>query len=174
MAIKVDLEKAYDRLKWDFIRNTLMEMRIPQNLVDVIMMCITTCSMRILWNGEATEAFYPTRGIRQGDPLSPYIFVACVERLSRLIEEAVVSGLWHPIQASCGGPKLLSLLFADDLILFAEASIEQSHFVKDCLDRFCEASGQKGNASKSRIYFSPNTCEQSRESVCEVLGMSST
>ena len=50
MAIKVDLEKAYDRLKWDFIRNTLMEMRIPQNLVDVIMMCITTCSMRILWN----------------------------------------------------------------------------------------------------------------------------
>ena len=85
-----------------------------------------------------------------------------------------MSGLWHPIQASCGGPKLLSLLFADDLILFAEASIEQSHFVKDCLDRFCEASGQKGNASKSRIYFSPNTCEQSRESVCEVLGMSST
>ena len=59
MAIKIDLEKAYDRLKWSFICDTLLEMRIAQNLVDIIMLCITSCSMRILWNGEPTDAFYP-------------------------------------------------------------------------------------------------------------------
>jgi len=92
MALKLDLENAYDRLNWSFIRNTLLEMRLPQLMVDVIMLCITSCSMRILWNGEPTDCFHPTRGIRQGDPLSPYIFMACIERLSQLIEGLVQSG----------------------------------------------------------------------------------
>jgi len=69
MAIKLDLEKAYDRLNWSFIRNTLLELRLPQVMVDVIMLCITSCSMRILWNGEPTDCLHPSRGTRQGDPI---------------------------------------------------------------------------------------------------------
>ncbi|KAH9788525.1 reverse transcriptase domain-containing protein [Citrus sinensis] len=82
MAIKVDLEKAYDRLNWSFIFETLQLAGFPIQLSRLIMECVTTVKMSILWNGEVTEEFSPGRGIRQGDPLSPYIFVLCIERLS--------------------------------------------------------------------------------------------
>lgn len=73
------------------------------------MECVTTVSMQILWNGECTAPFKPTRGIRQGDPLSPYLFVLCMERLNQIIEEAIIGGRWRPIHASRGGPKLSNL-----------------------------------------------------------------
>lgn len=121
MAIKIDFEKAYDRLRWDFIRDTLLEIRFPPVLIEVIMECITTTSMCVLWNGEPTRAFKPKRGIRQGDPLSPYIFVLCMERLNHIIEESIIRNKWRPIYASRKGPKLSNLCFADDIVLFAEA-----------------------------------------------------
>lgn len=95
MAIKVDLEKDYDRLQWDFISNTLSEAKLPSNLVTLIMKCIESTSINVLWNGNATVDFSPSRGIRQGDPLSPYIFVLCLERLSQLINKEVDQGSWR-------------------------------------------------------------------------------
>ena len=141
--MKLDSEKAYNGLRWGFIRETLMEMRLPQRIVNVMMHCISTYSMSILWNSEPTAKFIPSRGIRQGDPLSQYIFVVCMERLSELIEEEVRRGDWRPIQASRGGPKLASLFFADDIILFAEATSEQAHLTKSCLDKFCQVLDRK-------------------------------
>ncbi|XP_072064218.1 uncharacterized protein [Arachis hypogaea] len=110
MTIKIDLEKAYDR-------------------------------MRIFWNGDALNEFQPSRGIRQGDPLSPYIFVLCMERLSHLINDAVSMGFWKPIRLSREAPELSHLYFADDLILFSEASVEQADIIKRVLEAFCMSSG---------------------------------
>lgn len=81
--------------------------------------------MRMLWNGEALDAFSPMSGIRQGDPISPYLFVLCIERLFHLINLYVDKKFWKPIQLVRRGPFLSHLAFADDLILFAEASIDQ-------------------------------------------------
>ena len=92
MAIKVDLEKAYDNLSWNFIHETLRVIGLPQDMIHVIMDCITIVSMQRLWNGELTESFSLSRGIRQGDPLSPYIFVMCIERLSHGIDQVVQNG----------------------------------------------------------------------------------
>ena len=87
MAIKVDLEKAYDKLKWSFIRETLLKANIHRDLVCLIMSCVSTTSTSVLFNEGKLEAFYPSRGIRQGDLLSPYIFILCMEVLGQLIEE---------------------------------------------------------------------------------------
>ena len=89
MAIKVDLEKSYDRLSWDFIKETLDFVGFPTNFIRIIMECITSGSMQILWNGKLTKSFKTSKGIRQGDPISPYIFVLCIERLSHLINREV-------------------------------------------------------------------------------------
>lgn len=174
MALKIDFKKAYDRLKWPFVRNTLLEMNFPILLVEVIMECISSPSMRVLWNGEPTEAFRPSRGIRQGDPLSPYLFILCMERLNQVIEEAIINGLWHPIYASRGGPKLSNLCFADDIILFAEASLDQAPIINDCLQRFCAASGQKVSLQKSRVYFSKKVSQEHGSAIGAALGMDIT
>jgi len=174
MAIKLDLEKAYDRLKWEFIRDTLTRMKLPHQLREVIMNCVTSPSLRILWNGEPTERFNPTRGIRQGDPLPPYLFVACMERLSQLIETLHMTGQWKAIPITRGGTQLSHLMFADDVVLFGEASIEQAQVIENCLTEFCTWSGQKVNTQKSSIYFSPNTNEAMMVQICTVMGYSRT
>ncbi|KAL4333656.1 hypothetical protein GQ457_07G010760 [Hibiscus cannabinus] len=92
MAIKIDLEKAYDRLEWGFIQDTLFDLGLPSKLCKLIMHCISTVSLQILWNGSVTDSFSPSRGIRQGDPLSPYIFVLFLERLVQTVAEAVSLG----------------------------------------------------------------------------------
>lgn len=85
VAIKIDLEKAYDRLWWGFVVDTLKCFGIPNSWIELIYKCISTSSMRILFNRSMTEPFFPTRDIRQGDPLSPYLFVLCLERLGHII-----------------------------------------------------------------------------------------
>lgn len=70
MAIKMDLEKAYDRLHWDFIHKTFLLASLPTILVDLIMHCVSIISMQVLWNGVTSESFHPSRGIHQGDSLS--------------------------------------------------------------------------------------------------------
>lgn len=174
MAIKIDFEKAYDRLKWDFILDTLNEMNFPKLMIEVIMQCVTSPSMRLLWNGEQTDPFTPSPVIRQGDPLSPYLFVLCMERLNQIIEEAVIQGHWKPIYASRGGPLLSNLFFADDIMLFAEATTEQASILSSCLHRFCLASGQKVSLQKSRVYFSKNVPTSTRESIYDTLSMEMT
>ncbi|KAH9803418.1 putative ribonuclease H protein [Citrus sinensis] len=118
MVIKVELEKSYDRLSWDFIFETLCEARIPSDLIHITMDYITSASMQILLNGKCTEEFIPSRGIRQGDPISPYIFVLCIERLSHRIHRAVNTGTWRLIRLSKrGGLGLKNLTLMNEALL---------------------------------------------------------
>lgn len=151
MILKIDLEKAYDRIRWSFLREMLGKAHLPQKLINIIMKCQMIREMEVMWNGSRSGRFKPTRGIRQGDPLSPYLFVFCMEYLSHLIQDEVNCGNWKPI--TVGGVKLSHLFFADDLILFAEASSDQALVIKRCLDKFCSDSGEKVNYNKSSILF---------------------
>lgn len=164
MIIKVDLEKAYDRLEWSFVEKTLIDVGLPSKLVHAIMSCISSASFKLLWNGESTDSIVQKRGIRQGDPLSPYIFVLCLERLGHKIQNEVSLGRWKPLKASRNGPSVSHLFFADDLLLFADATVSQMEVVKRCLAEFEHASGQKVSFSKSIVHFSSNTlCEEAAE-----------
>ncbi|BFG33690.1 hypothetical protein CerSpe_199640 [Prunus speciosa] len=157
VAWKIDLSKAYDKLNWNFINNVLTEVGLPRNLIQLIMACISTVKYQVCVNGELTEAFRPSNGIRQGDPLSPYLFVLCIEKLSHIIFNAVMRKNWKPVKSSQSGVSVSHLFFADDLILFAEASPKQARIMKNCLDSFCQMSGQTVNFDKSAIFCSPNT-----------------
>jgi hypothetical protein len=170
MSIKIDLEKAYDRLNWNFIEQCLEDCKFPPKLIQVIHHCISSPSYKIMWNGEKTDSFNPTRGIRQGDPLSPYLFVICMERLSHIIADQVEAEYWKPMRAGRYGPQISHLPFANDLLLFAEASIEQAHCVMHCLDLFCQASGQKINNQKTQ--FSKNVDSQLRDDILLHTGFS--
>ena len=96
MAIKVDLAKAYDRLKWPFIHKVLKAFNVPHMLIDLIMGCISSTSISILFNGGKLNSFKPSRGLRQGDPLSPYLFILCMEFLGFLINKGCMEKKWVP------------------------------------------------------------------------------
>ncbi|CAA7016118.1 unnamed protein product [Microthlaspi erraticum] len=174
MLLKLDLEKAYDIIRWDFLEDTLIAAGLSADWVRWILQCVAGLSMHVLWNGEKTRAFQPARGLRQGDPLSPYLFVLCMERLCELIEHSVESKMWKPISLSRGGPKLSHICFADDLILFAEASVAQVRVVRRVLAKFCLASGQKVSLAKSKIYFSANVPRDARDLISEASGIQQT
>lgn len=130
--------------------------------------------MRVLWNGEALEEFSPSRGVKQGDPLSPYLCVLCIERLFHLINVAVEQKYWAPIRLSRDGPRLSHLAFEDNLMLFAEASGEQVEVIKMVLDLFCNSSGQKVNLDKTRLFFSKNVSREAKKELSDALGFLST
>ena len=150
------------------MRDTLNDIRIPKKFTNIVWRCILTAKMKVLWNGEALEEFTLSRGIQQGDPLSPYIFVFCIERLSQLINEAVNHGFWKPIQLSRNDPKISYLCFADDLIMVLEVSMEQVAIINQCLNAFCESSSQWVSNENTRIFFSQNVHHTKRYELSQV------
>lgn len=135
------------------------------------MNCIKSSSCRVLWIGEATDAIHASRGLRQGDLLSSYLFVLCMEKLSHWIEEKVASGDWKSIQTSKARPRISQLFFADDLMLFAEAMEEQVSLIKQGLKELCDSSGQRVNFSKSLLYFSLNVPDEAVADLSNQLGI---
>nr|KYP61054.1 Retrovirus-related Pol polyprotein LINE-1 [Cajanus cajan] len=174
MAIKIDLEKAYDRLNWKFIKETLIDIGLPNNFVELVWACISSGKLRMMWNGEALEEFLPSRGVRQGDPISPYLFVLCMERLFQLINMTIDHRLWKPIQLSRNGPMISHLAFADDIVLFAEASLDQVEVIQGCLNVFCDSAGQKVSNEKTRIFFSKNVGHVVRSEISNAFGFQRT
>ena len=105
------------------------------------MSCVSSTSISILVNGGKLDSFAPSRGIRQGDPLSPYLFILCMEYLGYLIEEKCIDGSWSPIKASRRNVGISHLIFTDDLILFTEINDEACEAISNVLQTFCAESG---------------------------------
>ena len=142
MTLKIDLEKAYNKLEWSFIRDMLICFNIPKNLIDLTMSCISSVSTLLLFNGRALEHFLPTRGIRQGNPLSPYMFIMCMDYLGQLIQETCEDKSWIPIKASRRGPAFSHLFLVDDLVLFTKANMENCLVVREVLMIFAANRGR--------------------------------
>ncbi|XP_072084637.1 uncharacterized protein [Arachis hypogaea] len=163
MAFKIDLEKAYDRVDWRFLEATLVRFGFPKATINLILNCVTSSSLAVLWNGNRLQNFNPKRGLRQGDPMSPYLFVLCMEMLACFISHRVSQGVWNPVAVSRNGPRLSHLMFADDLLLFCKASKAQVIEVMHCLDLFSRASGLKVNLHKSKAQCSKRVSERRKE-----------
>ena len=154
MAVKTDMSKAYDRLEWEFIRLVLQRLGFHSRWIDWIMECVSTVTYSFLINGSPRGRVKPSRGIRQGDPLSPYIFILCSEVLSGLCNRAQEAGHLAGIQVARGSPRVNHLLFADDTMFFTRANKDSAASLVEILRQYETASGQSINATKSYITFS--------------------
>lgn len=119
--LKIDLSKAYDRIIWDFIEAILRKMQFPKNWIQWINQCMSTVSYSILVNGEPRKFFKPSASLRQGDPLSSYLFILCMETLSMKLIAAQISKDIQGIKIASSAPSLTHLFFADDAIFFFKA-----------------------------------------------------
>ena len=151
---KLDLEKAYDHLKWDFLLQVLQKMGFGEKWVGWVKWCISTRTFSILVNDTLTGFFNSSRGLRQGNPLSPYLFVIGMEALSYLIKRAISGGYLTGCRVKRRGGKgvqLSHLLHADDMLIFCEAFEEQLTHLSWVLMWFEAISGLRINLDKSEI-----------------------
>jgi hypothetical protein len=122
-----------------------------------------------LVNGEPHGYIQPSRGLRQGDPLSPYLFLLCAEGLHSLIKKAEMDSDIQGISLCRRGPKITHLFFADDSLLFSKATPSACEKIQDILDQYEKASGQQVKRDKTTIYFSKNTPQASQNVIKEAL-----
>ncbi|GMI87724.1 hypothetical protein HRI_002441700 [Hibiscus trionum] len=173
-ALKLDMSKAYDRVEWQFLESMMLKLGFNSSWVSIIMNCVRTMSYSVSINGFSSNIFSPSRGLRQGDPLSPYLFLICSEGLSTLLNLAHSAGNFTGARINRYAPVLTHLLFADDSLIFSEASAVSAHFIKDMLSTYAEASGQLINYDKSGAFFSSNVVDPVREEICGILGVTSS
>ena len=171
MAVKLDMSKAYDWVELVYLDNVMRKMGFREKWIGLIMVCIKMVTYSILVNGEPQGLIQPTKGIRQRDPLSPFLFLLCTEGLHELIQKSARMGELKGLSISRNGPQLTHLLFADDSLLFCRATIEECRKIMEILEIYEEGSGQKVNKNKTAIFFSKSTPEGTKDEIKEALSL---
>lgn len=150
ICIKVDLKKAFDSVSWVFLEQALIYFGFPARFTHWIMTCVSSSYFSVLVNGSPNGFFPGARGLRQGDPLSPSLFVLCIEVLSRLLRNLKRPDFAY--DPKCVALGLNHLVFADDLLVFARGDFSSVLSVKKCLDIFANWSGLSANPLKTGFY----------------------
>ena len=163
MAVKLDMSKAYDKVEWAYLESMMKKIGLRERWISLIMMCVTFVTYSILINGEPIGAITPSRGLRQGDPISPYLFLLCGEGLSAMIKKKEREGLVRGVSAARQALRVSHLFFADDSVIFCNATREERMQVAKVLEVYEEESGQKLNRDKTSLFFSKNTKEEIKE-----------
>ncbi|KAL0451591.1 UNVERIFIED_CONTAM: putative mitochondrial protein, partial [Sesamum latifolium] len=152
-------------------RRVLLRLGFGKEFVELIMLLVTTVSYSLTLNGEPFGYFRPERGIRQGDPLSPYLFIFCAEAFSCLIQKAEERGVIQGIRVSLEAPSISHLLFADDTLLFCEAVERQMEEIRSIFALHANASGQEVNFSKSGMVISGTIRDKEKRRLASWLGV---
>ena len=134
MALKLDMSKAYDRVEWDFLKTILLKIGFARRWVELLMVCVRTVTYFILINGQPHGRIVPSRGIRQEDPLSPYLFILCVEGLSTLLRRAEKDERLKGLPIARGGTRINHFFFVDDTLLFYRSSIVEWTRIHEILE----------------------------------------
>lgn len=171
MAVKTDISKAYDRLEWKFLEDTMICMGFDARWIEWIMKCVRTVSFSALINGSPRGNIIPQRGIRQGDPLSPYLFIICSEVLSHLLLRASAETRLKGMKISTYGPTINHILFADDALLFCHAHSRSCRTIQKILQTYEKASGQAINLNKSAITFGSRVHESTKTRLRSILNI---
>ena len=174
MALKLNISKAYDKVEWVFMEKLMAKLGFADRWISLISSCIRFVSYSILVNGEPHDHFAPNRGLRQGNPLSPYLFLLCAEGLHSLIQRAEQVGSIKGVLICRDGPKVSHLFFAVDSLLFCHSTTQDYNSILEILQQYEAAFGQQINRDKIQLFFSPNTDYPTQESIKTLLGVSAT
>jgi hypothetical protein len=152
LVLKLDLKKAFDSIDWGFLRLILLSAGFGIKMTDWMMACVSSASFVVLINGEATKFFRSERGLRQGCPLSPYLFILIMEGLSLLLTKNVSEQQISGIKVS-KFINLVHLIFVDDVLLMSKATPSEWIVILELLQIFCTASGLSINFTKSTAHY---------------------
>ncbi|XP_021736519.1 uncharacterized protein LOC110703068 [Chenopodium quinoa] len=167
-ALKLDMTKAYDRVEWCFLESVMLKFGFK---IARIMQCLSSVSFSFKYNGKIKGSLTPSRGLRQGDPISPYLFLLCAEAFSTLISKAVNDKLLSGVRICRGAPRISHLFFADDSIVFAKENLQECSKIADIINTYERASGQKVNLSKTEVAFSKCVSLDQRNLIVAALGV---
>lgn len=170
-ALKLDMSKAYDRVEWPFLEAIMVQMGFDTNWTTKIMRCVRTVTYSFIVNGELRGLITPSRGLRQGDSISPYLFLLCAEVLFRWISHAESRRLLNGVKICREAPSISHLFFADDSLIFIKAEESECRILKDIFIDYESASGQKINFDKSSVAFSPNIIVAHQTNLADLLGV---
>jgi hypothetical protein len=163
MAVKLDMSKAYDRVEWGFLKTIMSKLGFDQRWIDLIMISVTTVQYVIVANGQPCGSIIPGKGLRQGDLISPYLFLLCAEALSSMLMKANEDDVLTRVPTSKRGPRISHLFFVDDSLLFSRSTRSQWQSMTNVLRRYEEALGQHLNSDKTSIFFSKNLAMEDKE-----------
>ncbi|KAJ9536695.1 LOW QUALITY PROTEIN: hypothetical protein OSB04_un000168, partial [Centaurea solstitialis] len=152
-AFKIDLRKAYDMVSWDYLFRMLEGFNFHPVLIKWIREMVSTASFSVVVNGEARGFFQGKRGIRQGDPLSPYLFTIVMEGFSLLFKQCISEAATFGYHLGCQDLELTHLCFADDLFVFTRGDVQSVEVLKKTLSLFALRSGLAPNLQKSDVFF---------------------
>lgn len=170
IAIKTDMSKAYDRVEWKFLEALFIKMGFDTKWIAWIMSCITSVSYTVLLNGQ-THGRFPERGIRQRDPLSPFLFILCAEALVHVMNRAEQQGRISGMRLTKQCPPIQHLFFADDSLFLCRANLSECSEFLRCLALYGQSSGQVTNFQKSAITFGKDIDPIMKTLLAEILGI---
>ena len=156
-----------------FLEKMMLHLGFSDSFVSIIMSCIKSISYAVLFNGEPVEHIKPTRGLCQGNPLSPYMFLLCAIGLQGLLHKVESDGAIRGVYICRNGPRVSHIFFADDCVLFCHAKKIECQVILNVLATYERGSGQKINKDKTNLFFSTNTSLDVQESIQQLLGMPS-
>ncbi|XXG54349.1 hypothetical protein AAC387_Pa03g2255 [Persea americana] len=166
--LKLDISKAFDKLNWSFLFSTLRFFRFSEAWISLITECICTTRCSVLINRSPQGFFSSSCGLRQGDPLSPYLFIIAEEILSLHIQNLQSQGIISPLSTVPSTP--CQLLYADDIIIFMKGARSGVLALQALLDLYQSSSCQHFNPQKSQLIF--GKCGHRRKSrICSFLGL---
>lgn len=171
MALKLDMSKAYDRVKWQFLGAIRGIMGFSERWIRLVMGCVTSVRYSITQGREVFSQMNPTKCIIQEHSLTPYLFILCVEGLSKLIQKYERNKWIHGCKVANGAPIISPMLFGDDSYLYCRVSLEEATRILKMLNSFAKVLGQKVKLKKSSVFFSKNTFQNNREVILAKPGM---
>ncbi|VFQ89694.1 unnamed protein product [Cuscuta campestris] len=165
------MSKAFDRISWNFLITVLDKFGFNNTFQTLIQNLLHSSHFTILINGHHTKAFKPKRGLKQGDPLSPLLFILASEAFSRTIKKETASGSLSPYYLGMHYTPITHLAFADDLILFTKGDSPTVTRIKMLLSDYEDCSGQQINRGKCSFYIPKKTPLATQSRIQTILGM---